>query len=149
MNLARKSLVSCFLLIILTGCSKSLEGEDLKKATVLYDTNVMCSILVKYRVGQVSLLALNGDKHDQLAEKLRSIGADHRNDDFRQRLDEALEDDLERIFAQFEKHEHERIVTGIYEDSQDGYLKKHGYSYPDCDMAIAMSEALIERYSFW
>jgi len=56
---------------------------------------------------------------------------------------------LERIFAQFEKHEHERIVTGIYEDSQDGYLKKHGYSYPDCDMAIAMSEALIERYSFW
>ena len=149
MSLARKSLVSCFLLIILTGCSKSLEGEDLKKATVLYDTNVMCSILVKYRVGQVSLLALDGDKHDQLAKKLRSIGADHRNDDFRQRLDEALEHDLEQIFAKFEKHEHEEVVVGMYENVQDSHLKKYGYSYPDCDMTIAMSGSLIERYSFW
>lgn len=146
---AIKSLVLFFFLVGVLGCSPNFEGSDADKAKALIDTNVFCSILVKYRVGQVSVLALNGEKHDRLAKRLWRSVTDYRLDHFRQRLDESVNKDLENIFSDSRSEAYEAHVADMYQQIQQVLKEKWGYSYPDCDMAIAMSESLLESNSFW
>lgn len=134
---------------ILSGCSPDFEGEDLKRAQALIKTNMICSTMVKYHVGQLSVLALDGDRHDELIARLQSLTDGYLTNDFRERLDEAMSDDLETLFKLSDSESYEVYIKKLYLDIQRKLQEQKGYSYPDCDMAIAMSESLIEGNSYW
>lgn len=134
---------------ILAGCSPDFEGEDLKRAQALIKTNMLCSIMVKYHVGQLSVLALDGERHDKLVARLQALTDDYLTGDFRKKLDEALSDDLEKLFKLSDSEAYEGYIEKLYLKIQRQLQEQKGYSYPDCDMAIAMSESLLEGNSYW
>ena len=137
-------------IVFLVGCSPSFKGEDLNRAKALIKTNMLCSIMVKYRVGQVSVLAMDSEKHDRLVARLQASSDDYLVGDFRGRLDTAFFDDLEKVFKRSDSDTYEGYVAEIYDKLQAGMQENHGYSYPDCDVAIAMSESLLEKNSsYW
>ena len=130
----------------LVACAPSLEGNDVNKAKSLAMSNMLCEALVNYRVGQVLLSARDGAHHKNLAEIIgEAVGLDI--SDTRKKLDVALGEDLSELFNSRSKDEYEVVVMNMFSEIQEGNMQKYGYSYPDCDMVISMSEAFIDQNS--
>ena len=149
MNAILKIMIFVVSLITIHGCSPNFEGDDANRAEVLIRTNVMCSIFVKYRIGQVTLLALNGEKHSEIASDLAAHTEMKSTSDFERRLTDAFRQDLEGIFSQPGREAYEIRVAEMYQSAQDDLEEKYGYSYPDCDIALAMGQELLERKSYF
>lgn len=126
-------------------CSPTLGENEMKKAKSLTMSNILCEALVNYRVGQVLLLARDGGHHKELAE---TIGNETDLDvqDTRRKMDMALGEDLSELFNSQSKDEYEVVVMNMFSEMQENIIKKKfGYSYPDCDMVISMSEAFVDQ----
>lgn len=126
-------------------CSPALDENEMKKAKSLTMSNILCEALVNYRVGQVLLLARDGRHHKELAETIGNK-TDLDVQDTRQKMDMALGEDLNELFNSRSKDEYEVVVMNMFSEMQENIIKnKFGYSYPDCDMVISMSEAFIDQ----
>lgn len=126
-------------------CSPTLDENEMKKAKSLAMSNIICESLVNYRVGQVLLLARDGKHHKELGE---TIGNETDLDvqDTRQKMDMAFGEDLNKLFNSKSKDEYEVVVMDLFSYTQENIIKmEFGYSYPDCDMVISMSEAFIDQ----
>lgn len=138
-----------FLSLTLAACSPGdgkpdLSERDVDQASALLRSNVMCSLLVNYRVGSVRLLARDGQHHHQLGNVIADA-IQFEIDQFRRDMDLALSADMNDILSSKYSDKYEEIVEREFHKVQ-GYLKEeYGFSYPDCDMVISMSEAFIQH----
>lgn len=121
-----------------------LSEQDVNQASALFRSNVLCEMLVKYRVGSLRLMARDGQYHHQLG----NIIADAINikiELFRRDADSAFSSDLNDILGSRHGERYEEVTERLYRDLQGDMRNQYGFSYPDCDMVISMSEAFIQQ----
>lgn len=134
-----------FMSLLLSACSPQLSDEDIKQAKSLIMSNALCETMVKYRVGTVFLLARNGEYHRELANKIGDA-IDFDVKALRNDLDLAFGDDLNDLFRSKSKDEYDLAVMEMFSDIQENIIMtRFGYSYPDCNMVMSMSESFITK----
>lgn len=138
-----------FLCMILAACSPGdnkpdLSERDVNQASALLRSNVMCEFLVKYRIGSVRLLAREGEYHHQLGNVIAGA-INFEIDQFRSDLDLAFSEDMNDILSSKSGGKYEEIMERDFRALQNILKKDYGFSYPDCDMVISMSEAFIQQ----
>jgi len=116
----------------------------------------MCEVYGLYRISAPSLNLMPAQSHRKIAYAIYE-GINHDLDgrdldSFRSQLDVAFKKDLDDSirWAAGDKRKLEQVMGDhVIEESflgmQEMIGEKYGYSYPDCKMAYAMSEAFVAQ----
>lgn len=138
-----------FLSLTLAACSPGggkpdLSERDVDQASALLRSNVMCELLVNYRIGSVRLLARDGEYHHKLGNVIAGA-ISFEIDQFRSDVDSAFSEDMNDILSSKHGDKYEEIMERDFRALQNILKEDFGFSYPDCDMVISMSEAFIQH----